>query len=85
MADSANVSLLPYPTSTGLGAQQERYLKQQTETVLKGLVQELRSGELTLQSACCGLGRITGYYDVLAQIAREQEQREKERAVMGAE
>lgn len=71
-----NISLLPQTTSSSFLAQQERYLHQQAEVILKQLVGELRQGTMTWQSAACGIGRIAGYYDLLAELTREQTRRE---------
>lgn len=73
------VRLLPLPQGATQIAQHQAYLKQQAEVVLKHLIQHLRDGTLDWNVAACGLGRITGYYDLLAEIEREKRRLEEQR------
>ena len=68
----SEIALLSRPQGNAASTQWRRHLMAQTEVVLKGLVNELRNGQLTFEKAACGLGRITGYYDMMAQLEREE-------------
>ena len=69
MADE--IPLLPLPAGGGLLVQYQRYLTRAAEDELKQLVQHVRGHTLTFAIAALGLGRISGYYDLLAEIARQ--------------
>ncbi len=69
---SDRVVLLPMPPGSGFLPEHQRYLRQAVEDELKRLIQHVRGHTLTLDVAALGLGRITGYYDLLAMMSRQQ-------------
>ena len=69
--------LLPLPSGGGLLAQYQRYLQKATEEELKQLISYVRAHALTFEIAALGLGRITGYADLLAEIARQSREQER--------
>ena len=79
LGDALAVSALPIQPGSSFIVQHQNYLKDRAEAVLKELIVKLRSSELSYQDAACGLGRIAGYYDLLAEIAREQRRLEEQR------
>ena len=73
------VNALATPQGASFNAQHVAYLKNQAEVVLKECIQHLRSGTLTWERAACNLGRIAGYYDLLAEVERERRRLEEQR------
>ena len=79
MEAMSGARILPLPRGGTQIAQHQAYLKQQAEVVLKHMIQQLRDGTLNWNVAACGLGRIAGYYDLLAEIEREKRRLEEHR------
>ena len=74
LEDNSDNDVRVLPTLPGVSflVQHQNYLRAQAEVVLKELITKLRSSDLSYQEAACGLGRIAGYYDLLAEIGRQQ-------------